>query len=184
MHISLLKEIFLSKRKTWIIIAFVTLLNVLLAVYGAFIQQPQIAALQSEWIARRENSVDQMQVLNKTDVYKKAQADLQTLRSRIFPKRDFTRFLGELFDLAKRNSLTISSVTYKPAVIPQEQLLSYGIALTVAGKYPALKKFLNDLGNTSNLVVIDSVTLSNQKLTEEQVQLQVQLSSYFRVEGQ
>jgi type IV pilus assembly protein PilO len=184
MHISLLKEIFRSKRNTWIMIALVILLNVLLAAYGAFVQQPQIAALQSEWLGRREISVDQMQVVNKADIYKKAQADLQTLRGRIYPKRDFTRFLGDLFDLTRRNSLTISSVTYKPTTIQSEQLLNYEIALTVAGKYPALKRFLNDLGNTSNLVVIDSVTLSNQKLTEEQVQLQVKLSSYFRVEGQ
>ena len=184
MRFPLVKEIFLIRRKVWSVVALLILVNIGFALYMAYVQQPRVDSLRADWLAKRDENGLHGQVLNQAEVYKKGLEDLKTLNNRIYQKHDFARFLGEIFDEAKKNSLSVTSVTYKPTVVQGERLLSYDITLSVSGKYPAIKRFLYDLRSSSNLVVIESIALSSKASAEESVQLQVQLSSFFRVEGQ
>ena len=178
------RQLFQARRRSWMALILLLLLNISLAVYAAMIQEPRIAALQGELAGHRERAGVERQVATRTERYNKALADLGTVQERIYPKRDFARYLSELFDTAKKDRVSINSITYKPAMVGDGHLLDYGIGMAVSGKYGAIKQFIRDLADAQNLTVVEKIALSSGAASDEQVQLQVQLSAYFRMEGQ
>jgi type IV pilus assembly protein PilO len=101
----------------------------------------------------------------------------------IAPKKDLARILSELNELATSNSLVVGPVTYKPVEIKDEKLLAYTLGLTVTGRYGAVKSFIGDLGRFKEMVTITTISLNNPKLTEEKVDLRLDLTVYLRMEG-
>jgi type IV pilus assembly protein PilO len=183
MRFSILKEIINARRAMWIFLLILIAVNVGLTLFIGTYQKPRIEELKADWLAKRSRNEIQGQVKSQAEVYSKGAEDLKTFKNRIYPKRDFTRFLSELLDLAGKDKLKVGSIVYKPTSVPAENLLNYAITLTVSGKYPAIKKFVYDVGSMNNLAVIEGVSLSTGGKTEDTVQMQVQLSSYFRMEG-
>jgi type IV pilus assembly protein PilO len=107
--------------------------------------------------------------------------DLKKLASRIPAKRQFPRLLGDILDAAASSAVVTGNVSYKPQVIKgHEDLLAYGISMSVGGSYAAVKSFLADLQKNSELVVIDSAGFSNSNLFEENVVMDLRLTVYLQ----
>jgi len=181
MNSSYLKELFRVRLKTLSFLMGFLLLNGGLALYATMYQEPRLASLQDEWANRRRTSGGILQ--DRGVSFDKGNADLARWRLMIAPKKDLARILTELHDLARSNSLVLGSVSYKPEEIKGENLLSYTLGFTVTGRYGAVKSFLGDLGRYKEMVTINTVSLNNPKLTEEKVDLRLNLTVYLRLEG-
>lgn len=113
-------------------------------------------------------------------VYRQALADLEKLSALIPLKRQFPSVLGDILDAAASSNVVIGTVTYKPQVVKNEDLLAYSINMSVSGSYAAVKSFLADLQKNRELVVIEAVALSNRDPFEENVSMNVNLTVYLR----
>lgn len=179
----LLLEIIKSRRRAFMAIFALCFLNVSLYAYVAFYQDPRLAPLRAKWLEKRElfggggkKSVD--------EIYRQGKTDLVAFNSRIPLKKDFARVMGELFNTAANNSLSIGGLSYKPEPLKGEGLLVYNVSFNVVGKYAAVKSFISDIMAMKEITAIESLSLNSGSATAESVDLKLQLGFYFRTEGQ
>jgi len=182
MTIKLMKQILLSRPRSFILIAVLVLAIVGLYVFSALFQIPRLATLQNTWFEQRK-AREQGARVDAASIYRQGNADLTVWRSRLAPKTDFTRVIGEIFEIAANNALSVGGITYKPNPVKDENVTVYTITFDVLGNYSAIKSFLGDIMCSREIMTIDSIALSNSKATEEAVDLKVQLSVYFTMEG-
>jgi hypothetical protein len=88
--------------------------------------------------------------------------------------------LGEILDAAATNAVITGNVSYKPQMLKDQDLLAYGLSMSVGGSYAAVKSFLADLQKSDELVVVEAVSLSKSDLYEENVVLDVRLTVYLQ----
>jgi type IV pilus assembly protein PilO len=174
-----LLELFRQKKRTLIVALVLLLLNIgLYAVTAGYIE-PKISTSQALWTNLRQR----IAVAGKADVatvYRRGVDDLKKLAPRFPVKRQFPRVLGDILDAAASSAVVTSNVSYKPQAIKDHDLLAYGISMTVGGSYAAVKSFLGDLQNNSEMIVIDGISLSNSDLYEENVVLDLRLTVYLQ----
>lgn len=177
----LLLEIIRMRRRAIILLAILLLLDIFL--YGVVsYQKPRLGGLQSK-LAEKRRLVAAGEARDVATIYRQGGADIKIFRDRIPAKKDFARTLGELFDLAENNGLKISNVSYKPGPVKgQEGLAVYEMSFSVAGRYPAVKSFISDILKWRNIITIETLSLNSAKVTEESVDLRVQVSQYLRME--
>jgi len=170
-----------ARKKSFIAILALFLVDIALVVYAALYQTPRLESLQSQWLEKRKSTiVDAAQ--DTAAVYRQGVADLTLWRARISPKRGFARFVGSLFETAANNSLSFKGVTYKVTQIKKEELVTYTLDFNVMGKYAAVKSFLADIGRMPEILTVDTIALANSKTTgEDAVALRVQLTVYLRM---
>jgi type IV pilus assembly protein PilO len=174
-----LLELFRQKKRTLIMALALLLLNIGLYVVTAGYLEPKISATQVSWTDLRQR----IAVAGKADVatvYRRGVDDLKKLGLRFPAKRQFPRVLGDILDAAASSAVVTSNVSYKPQAIKDQNLLAYGISMTVGGSYAAVKSLLGDLQNKSEMIVIDGISLSNSDLYEENVVLDLRLTVYLQ----
>ncbi|HTP64009.1 MAG TPA: type 4a pilus biogenesis protein PilO [Geobacteraceae bacterium] len=181
MNLDNVRQILIVRRKIFIAIAILILVDAVLYIYCSAYLEPRLGLLQLKWSEKRLETARSTSLDNAT-VYRQGIADLAAWRARIYPKKDFARFIGELFETASNSSLKVGAITYKPDMVKDEGLLAYSIGFNVSGKYAAIKSFIADLERLREIVVIDNISLTG-KGTEESVDMKLQLTAYFRVEG-
>jgi type IV pilus assembly protein PilO len=182
MNYEMLRDIARGHKRSLGFIAFLAVLNLVLALYLSLWQNPELARAQSEWFAKRE-ALKAGQNTTAAASYDSTVRDLSAFRQRLIPKKEFPSFLSKLYDLSKSNSLVISAITYKPTPIKQEGIIAYGISFTLSGKYAAVKSFIADFERLKEMATIDSISLSSTSQTEEVVDLKVQTTAYLSTEG-
>ena len=175
------KEIIKARPKTFILIIALFLLNICLYVYAAGYQKPRLENLQSKWFEKRDSATGGT-VLNNASAYQQGESDLKTWRARIILKKEFARFVGNLFENAVNNSLAFKGVTYKVSQLKDENLAAYALDFNVTGKYAAIKSFISDIGRMREIITIDNISLNNSNETGDAVALKVQLTVYLRME--
>ena len=182
MNMGTVTQIIMARRKTLVFVAVLGILDIGLYLFHSARQVPQLQSLQNGvFAARRALSGGLPQ--DAESVYRQGMADLAEWNKRIPPKRDFARFLGDLFGLARTNSLTITGISYKPSVPKGGGLLTYGLSFNANGKYGQVKSFIADISRIRDIAVIDAISLNSSKLTEEYVSMKVDMTAYFRTEG-
>lgn len=174
-----LLELFRQKKRTFIAAAVLFLLNSLLYAAIAGYLEPKIVHSQASWNDLRQR----VAAAGKADVatvYRQGTENLKKLAARIPPKRQFPRVLGEILDAAATNAVITGNVSYKPQMLKDQDLLAYGLSMSVGGSYAAVKSFLADLQKSDELVVVEAVSLSKSDLYEENVVLDVRLTVYLQ----
>lgn len=185
MNIAMLKQIFVLRKRTVIFLALLFAAALALQLFVSLYQEPRVEKLQAEWIKLRELEGRGATARDRDTLYRNGLADLQKFREKIYPKSHFARFIGELYEMAGKNGAELTSITYKPSLDKENQLLHYTLNISVSGKYTQLKRFIYDLGaGRGNILVIDSIAISASGETAELVQLQLSLSSWFKMEAQ
>jgi type IV pilus assembly protein PilO len=182
MNFKLISEIFVARRKSFLCIIGLLVLNIVLLGYLSLYQKPRLAAEQNEWFKRRQAASNET-LANAAETYSRGTLDLATWRGKILQKKDFAGFLNELFEASANSNLPLKAISYKPSLIKDENLISYVITFSVSGKYPAIKSFIADLGRMPHMVTVDTISLTNSSPTEESVDLRVQITTYLRMEG-
>jgi Tfp pilus assembly protein PilO len=185
MNISILKQIVVLRKRSIIVIAILFAVALALQFFIKLYQSPSVEKLQAEAMQLRELEGRGAALLDRETLYRNGLADLAKFREKVYPKSQFARFIGELFEMASKNGLELTSITYKPSLSKEDQLLNYALTLSVSGKYSQLKKFIYDLGaGSSNILVIDSIAMTASGATAESVQLQLSITSWFKMEAQ
>lgn len=170
-----------ARRKMRVLIAAILLfaLTVALFVVVDGYQKPEIATAQQKWSELR----GQAALAGQRDVsamYRQSRSDLEKLRERIPPRRQFPQLLGDILEQAASSGVTTGPITYKPHAIKDEKLLAYELAMGVSGKYSAVKSFLTDLQKKQELVVVDDVSWINSDAFEENVTMDLHITIYLR----
>lgn len=178
------QQILQLKKRPLLALLVLLLIAVALQIFITQYQDKRIEQLSVEWVKHREEEQRGAALADRGTLYKNGLADLAKFRERVYPKAQFARFIGELYDIAARDSLELTAITYKPSLIKEEQLISYAMTLTVSGKYPNLKKFIRDLGTSGNLLTIDSVAMTASGTAPDAVQLQILITSFFKADVQ
>ena len=181
MNFTMLRQIIMARRNSFIAISVLILINIGLYIYSSAYLEPRVALLQNKWSEKRLLAAGGA-VVDSAAVYRQGIADLAAWRARIYPKKEFARFIGEIFETATNNTLKVGPITYKLQPVKGEDLLAYSIAFNVSGKYAAVKSFIADIERLREIAVIDGISL-NAKTTDESIDLKLQLTAYFRVEG-
>jgi type IV pilus assembly protein PilO len=181
MNYNLIMEIVRTRRIAIVSIVALLLINVCLSAYLSLYQKPRLESLQSSWFAKRK-STGALTVMDAATIYSQGTRDFKTWLARIYPKKDFTRFLGELFETAANNNLAMKNVAYKPDLIKEEGLMAYSIGFTVSGNYTAIKSFISDIARSRQIITIDTISLNNSSTTQESLELKLQITTFLRVE--
>ena len=185
MNMSILKQIVLLRKRSVVVIGVLFAVALALQLFIKLSQGPRVEKFRAEYLQLREQAGRGAALLDRETLYRNGLADLANFREKVYPKNQFARFIGELFEMASKNGLELTSITYKPTISKEVQLLNYSLTLTVSGKYSQLKKFIYDLGaGNSNILVIDSIAMSATGATAESVQLQLSITSWFKMEAQ
>lgn len=182
MTLAILKQLAVVRRKSLLALAMLISASLALQLFVVLVQEPQLEKQRSEWQRQRELEGRGVSLQSRELLYKNGLADIARFRERLYLKSQFARFIGELYDLAARDGLEISAITYKPTLNKEEQLLEYQLNMTVSGRYPQVKRFIVDLGNATNILVTDSISLASTGASADTVQLQMLITSYFRME--
>lgn len=175
-------ELLRLKRRPLIAVALLSLVTLALSVAVDGYQAPKIAAALTKWSELRRQVAlgDQRDV---TRVYRQAGVDLDTLRARVAPRRQFARLLGEILEQAASSGVVTGPLSYKPRTIKEEHLLAYAVTMSVSGRYAAVKSFLADMLNSRELVVVEEFSMANSDLFEEKVTMEIHLTVYLREEA-
>src|SRR6266702_1265347 len=176
MNLNLLANIIKDRKKTFLAMLILIAVNICSNLYSNLMQKPTIERYRTEWFERRSKEGLQ-QAEGKVAIYEQGVKDLKTWEERIYAKKDFARFLGDLFEIVGKDSVALGSITYKPVKEKNAKLLAYSIALSIAGNYGAVKKFIGDVGDMRSMTVIENISVSNNHMTEERIDLRMQIIS-------
>lgn len=177
--IEALLEIMRLKKWMLIAVAVCLLLNIGLLVWIDGYQSPAIASARMKWndLRRRLANSGRESVENR---YKQGKADLETLQTRIPPRRQFPRQLGDILESVASSGVVVGALSYKPQVIKDEHLLAYGVTISVQGRYAAIKSFLADQLRNRELIVVEGVSLTSSDPFEENVNMELQMTVYLQ----
>ena len=174
-----LLELIQQKKRSLIVAVVLLVFNIGLYAVTAGYLEPKIAVAQASWSDLRQR----VAVAGRADVatvYRRGVDDLKKLMVRVPVKRQFPRVLGDILDAAASSAVITGNVSYKPQTIKDQDLLAYGISMTVGGSYAAVKSFLGDLQKNSELIVLDGISLSKGDLYEENVVLDLRMTVYLQ----
>ncbi len=174
-------QIVSQRRIPLVAITILLVLNFVVYGYLSVYQRPALDRAREEWFVKRRTAAGDRDQSRPT-LYAQGRKDLDEWRGRIVAKKDFAPFLSRLFDLTGRHDLQLAGITYKPTLEKESALASYVIGFSVKGKYSGVKSFLSDVMVLRDMVVVDSVSFNSAKATEEQVELKMQLTSYFKMD--
>lgn len=184
MNMLLLKQILQLRKRALLALALLLAVAVGLQLFISFYQNPRVEKLNAEWLQLREQEVRGVALQDRDSLYRNGLTDIAKVRAAIYPKSQFARFIGELYEMTFKNGLELNSITYKPELAKEDDLLKYTLTLSVSGTYNQLKRFIYDLGaGKSNLLVIDSMAIATSGAAGESVQLQLALTSWFTMEA-
>jgi type IV pilus assembly protein PilO len=181
MNTNLILMIFNARRKSFIAILVLILVNAGIYIYYAAYLEPRLTALQTLWAEKRLMAATGS-ILDNAAVYRQGIADMAAFRERMPLKKEFVEFIGELFETASNNSLKVAGINYNRSQIKGEKLITFAIGFNVSGNYAAIKSFISDLERIRQIAVIDNISMSG-KTDEESVDMKVQMTAYFRAEG-
>ena len=173
------RELFLQKRRLLIALAVLLVLNISLYVANSAYLAPTIISSQASWNDLRQR----VAVASRADVatvYRRGIDDLKKISTKIPVKRQFARVLGDILDSAVSSGVITGAVSYKPQAVKGQDLMVYGVSMSVSGSYAAVKSFLADLQKNGELIVVEGITLSNSDLFEENIVMEIHLSIYLQ----
>lgn len=180
MTINLLVQIFKARKVMICALTALLLGNIGLYAYRSLFQAPRLIDLQNMWFEKRKLASGSL--TDVATIYRQGTADIEMFRSRIPAKREFARVVGDIFEAASSNGLSVQGVTYKPETVKGEGLVLYEVTLNVIGKYAGIKSFIADIDRLKSMSSIDTISLNSSSYTKETVGLKIQLSSYLRSE--
>ncbi len=183
MRLENLKELILMKRKPLLVLAVLLAVVAGLYLYVSAYQETTLETLRESWMAKRKQHAAHG-AASPGMVYSQGVGDLAVFYGRIPPKREFARLLGDIFDNASNNGLTLKTVNYKPVTAQGSNLMSYQLSLNLVGRYAPVKSFISDMQRMNEIVTIDSMSIAGAGPTQESLELKVQLSAYFRTDSQ
>ena len=160
-------------------------INVLLLIFLNYHMESKATLVQSKFIKiqAEERRTQDGREDSETPVviYTRGIEHIKKFRQAIPVKSEFTGLIGELFSLADRAGLKISSVNYNSKNDSEQQLLQYKINYQVSGTYKQIKKMIHMIEQSDRIVIIDELSLDSAEKGRS-VNLSVALITFFRMD--
>ena len=178
MSLRVLKEIVRQRRRQLILLGCLLLVATAVYLLRVSVLQEKLVDARRDW-AQQRTQLKQKTMQGKAELYDTAQLDFAKFTSRIPDKKEFARVIGELFEYADNNSLSIGSVSYKP-VKTINGYLEYQINIDVTGRYGEIKSFLTDINQAKEIITVDEVKFNKGgKLFDDEVTMRAILTVLF-----
>jgi type IV pilus assembly protein PilO len=178
-------ELIRTRRNWLVVIAFLAMADV--GLYGFYLlkQSPEADRAHVK-LFEKSRLLSSAGTSDQTSVYTQGKADLASFSSAIPPKKDFARTVGDIYEAAARNALSVGGTTFKPAAAGEAGFVSYLLSMNVTGKYPGIKSFLSQLQSLPQSMIVEKVSLAggSGKGSEEIVNLRLDLTLFLQKEGQ
>jgi Tfp pilus assembly protein PilO len=156
------------------VVALVAALDV--GVYTAMVR-PSIQTLERNdavWKAERER-------MGRYKNYQRSYADVTALMKRATAREDLPSVVTTVASLAKKRGLKIPEVNYQPERVDLQDFQKVALTFAVAGPYAEVRRFLNDLEQSSPFLAVESLALARARNKEAaQLEVQVRLAAYLR----
>lgn len=175
----ILLEIIRQKKIILLLVLSLILVNAALMVVIASYQEPALVLSRSKWSELR-TQVARAGRADAASLHRRGKTDMENLNTRIPLKREFARVLSDIIETASDSGVAIGAMTYKPLPIKEDALLSYQLSLSVIGNYAAVKSCLADLLENPELLIVDTVSMTNGDLYLENVVMTLILTVYLR----
>ncbi len=173
---------FFSAQRRWQVVGLLAAVNVLALLLlllpareeRARLEDRQLDLQRRQRILQREEQSGQTvaAVLRQVDEYGQG---FPTRQQAVDLKADLTR-------LARKLSLEVPSVNYRPVEVKDTGLVKVNVAFGVEGPYPNIRRFLYELEGMRRHLVIERVVLHDARTSTGDLQLQLQLAMYHQAD--
>jgi Tfp pilus assembly protein PilO len=175
-----------ERRRTVMVLAAILLLNVLVYAFFVYPLSQRVAnvaqttqAAETELAAARKLHARASGTLTGKA---RATDDLEAFYSKVLPA-DFAsarRLVSPRLDqLARQSNVLASRMTMKDP--EQSEMLSrLQVDMDVTGSYQAVRQFIDRLERVPEFVVVDHVALSEAANLDDQLNVKIELSTYYR----
>ena len=150
---------------------FVLALNVFAAVTVVNRQEEEIRRLEEELIS--------LKYPVRAGSFDKTLGEINTFEERLPSGKEITKVLDEVFTIARKNGLDISTGDYSAQTVDEAEFSRYTISFPVEGRYGDIKKFIYGLETSRYPVIIEEITFSRSKKSKGTIELRIKLSTYF-----
>ena len=133
------------------------------------------AQLAAEWAqARKEHQLHQ--------AARRAKKDLAQVWAALTEERDFAPLALGITEEAKRNHVTLPSLSYKTESTPVAHTSKGVLQGTMSGRYEDLRRFLYDIETAEEPVYIEDVDLIPSATQHDQLTFNIKIVTYLRAE--
>ncbi len=178
-----LRAVWRQDRKWPLVMAALLLLNLLGWIIIAQIIAPKVEvarrALSQEQQRQRQQRISTGVPMQSGSGFRRGSIELERFRERLLNTGELTIFLGELYMLATENGLDIDRISYQPEPLQEQDMLRYTLNFSVTGTYGEIKKFIYGLEHSERIIILDRMSLRGGQAEQDQVALQLQLTTYF-----
>jgi Tfp pilus assembly protein PilO len=157
-----------------IVVALAAVLDV--AIYTTVVR-PSIQTLERNdfvWKAERER-------MARYKNYQQSYAEVTALTKRATAREDLPSVVTTVSSLAKKRGLKLPAVNYQPERVDIQDFQKVVLTFAVVGPYADVRRFLNDLEQSSPFLAVESLSLARARDRETaQLEVQVKLAAYLR----
>jgi len=113
--------------------------------------------------------------------YQQSYAEVTALTKRATAREDLPSVVTTVASLAKKRGLKIPAVNYQPERVDLQDFQKVVLTFAVVGPYADVRRFLNDLEQSSPFLAVESLSLARARDKEAaQLEVQVKLAAYLR----
>ena len=129
---------------------------------------------------KRAHLKERMQAEVVRQALLKGSETAQPQPSLLLGRKEQSAIVSRLFGLADQLGLVVDEpVSYRPEV-KEGEMTKFTVNIKVKGFYPELKEFIYAMEVSPTFFLIDNLTLKRPKLEEDEVQLNMDLYTYFK----
>ena len=109
-------------------------------------------------------------------------SDLKHLFEDVLSSKEerLTAILREVRQLAASNGMDPERIAYSVSAMPRAELVKFGISFPLAGPYETLRKFIRQVEDSPNFLVIEDVSLAGDRAQGLELKLGVKLTTFFQ----
>jgi type IV pilus assembly protein PilO len=171
-------------RKIPLLLLGLLLANVLIYYVPLRMIANQADSIQSDYIrmqAQQRSQSSESGTLTPAETYVRSVEDMQRFRNEIPDQTELSGLVDELFRIAEKSGLKITSVKYDPQRDADQNLLHYDLGFEVDGTYAQVKKMVHAVEQSPRLLAIDKLSLNSSK-SDGNVRLRLKLTTFFRTD--
>lgn len=116
--------------------------------------------------------------IDRKKIYKKAMEDLDRFKALLLEQHEFSKIVDHLSVTAKRQKIGIPSISYHQEKTGKEGFKKISISFTVEGRYKDIKRFIYDLENAKDFLIIEDLGLARSGKGSDPINLQIKIATY------
>ncbi len=113
--------------------------------------------------------------------YQQAHEEVTKLTARATNRDDLPQIVTTMAALAKRRGLKIPEIKYQPERVDLKDFQKVVLTFSLAGPYADVRRYLDDLEQSSPFLAVESLTLARARTRGEgELAVQVKVAAYLR----